>query len=84
MADARASVDDGDEGQKGEYGTLFEASVGLERLGHMRKKIIKSCDGRSFRTVWTSQYDRVVTEKKVRMGGIGDERIKHGPRTASS
>ena len=38
MADARASVDDRDESQKGEYGTLFEAGVGLERLGHMRKK----------------------------------------------
>ena len=38
MADARAYVDDRDESQKGEYGTLFEAGVGLERLGHMRKK----------------------------------------------
>jgi hypothetical protein len=32
MAYARASLDGGDEVQEGQYGSLFETGVGLERL----------------------------------------------------
>jgi len=76
VANARTSVDGGDEGQKGEYGTLFEAGVGLERLGHLRKRL----DVALFLAI-VDHFGQIGLDGEEREnGGIGDGRINHSPQ----